>query len=299
MDADLPDEASTVAEMYIDWIKTPKQPIIYTPGQYSDEPWLSNAAAAWLLGHQLDATRFQEYALSQFIQNCALVLRGPWKMIEESAPVDSPLRRFSNHWVAWDASLSGSLLNEYENLIAAEQADQVRSSTRDPRTLDLNHWYLDCGNDINAQCDHDPIFRANQWEKERLRKRAPPPVWGADYELANTSTTSNPADIESEIPRRPLQSRRARRQNVDPFVPAESLLPQSKALRKQVVSPLDPVEERLRSSGAPKSTRSSRASRRKSRRVEDWLRSNEAESVHDEDLTSLWEQRYLQPPRRR
>ncbi len=179
--------------MFVEWAKRPKPPIIYAPGQYSDEPWLSNAAAAWLLGHRLDAAIFQEYALSQFIQNCALALRGPWNLIEESAPTKSPLRRFSNHWVAWNTSLSGPYLTEYTHLNAAKHANQVRPSTRDPRILDLIHWYLDCGNNINAQCDHDPIFRENQREKERFRKRTPPAVWGVEYERANTSTISSPS----------------------------------------------------------------------------------------------------------
>ena len=48
--------------------------------------------------------------------------------------------------------------------------------------MDLIHWYSDCGNDINAKCAHDPMFRASQREKERLRKRRPPPVFGIEYE---------------------------------------------------------------------------------------------------------------------
>ena len=186
-EVDLPNEDPTAAGMFVEWTKRSKPPITYEPGQYSDEPWISNAAAAWLLGHRLEAAMFQEYALSEFIQNCALAIRGPWRLIEEKAPAQSPLLRFSDHWVAWNSSLSGPGLNEYTGTNAARRADQVKPSTRDPRTLDLKHWYMDCGNDINAKCAHDPIFRANQQEQESLRKRTPPPVWGARYEEKRTN----------------------------------------------------------------------------------------------------------------
>jgi len=141
-----------------------------------------NVAAAWILGHHLDAVMFQKYALSQFIQNCAIAPRGPWKFIEEKAPAQSPLLRFSNHWVAWNSSLSGSGPNEYTSLNAAKLADQVKTSTRDPRILDMNHWYMDCGNNINAKCTHDPIFRGEERERDRLKARLPPTEWGAEFE---------------------------------------------------------------------------------------------------------------------
>jgi len=179
---ELPDEDPTIVEMFIDWAKRPKNPIIYAPGQYSEEPWITNAAAAWILGDRLDALKFKKYALSQFIQNCALAPRGPWKLIEENAPAKSPLLRFSNHWVAWNSSLSGPGVNEYTGLNAARLADLVKPSSRDPRIFDLIHWYLLCGNNINAQCTHDPILRANEQERRRLRRRPPPPEWGAEFE---------------------------------------------------------------------------------------------------------------------
>ena len=90
-DIGMPDEDPVAAAMFIEWAKKPKQPILYVPGQYSDELWISKAAAAWLLGHRLDEVLFQTYALSQFAQNCALAVRGPWRLIEEKAPAQSPL----------------------------------------------------------------------------------------------------------------------------------------------------------------------------------------------------------------
>lgn len=212
-DVDLPDEDPTAVEMFVEWTKRPKPPIIYAAGQYSDEPWISNAASAWFLGHRLDAALFQEYALSQFIQNCALAVRGPWRLIEEKAPAESPLLRFSKHWVAWNSSLSGPGLNEYTGTKAAKYADQIRPSTRDPRIMDFNHWYFDCGNDINAKCAHDPIFRANQQEKERLRKRTPPPVVGVEYELEKTRTISSPKRAVYKPPASPSLSRNSRRKS--------------------------------------------------------------------------------------
>ncbi|MCJ1266326.1 hypothetical protein MMC22_006209 [Lobaria immixta] len=202
-DVELPYEDPIAAEMFVEWAKRPKRPIVYAPGQYSDEPWISNAAAAWLFGHRLDAATFKTYALSQFIQNCALAARGPWRLIEEKAPVQSPLLRFSDHWVAWNSSLSGPGVNEYTGLNAAKHTDQVKPSTRDPRTFDLNHWYLDCGNDINAKCTHDPIFRDNEQEKKRLRSRPPPPEWGVEYECAETNTISSPARAKHASPNSP------------------------------------------------------------------------------------------------
>lgn len=197
--------------MFLEWAKMPKPPIIYAAGRYSDEPWISNAAAAWLLGHRLKAALFQEYALSQFVQNCALAVRGPWRLIEEKAPAQSPLLRFSEHWVAWNCSLSGPGLNEYTGTSAAKYADQVKPSTRDPRTMELSHWYSDCGNDINAKCAHDPIFLANQRKKDLFRKRTPPPVLGVEYELAKMSTTSKSVHAIREPPKSPSRSRTSRR----------------------------------------------------------------------------------------
>jgi len=216
-DVELPDEDPTVVEMFIEWAKRPKQPIIYAPGQYSEEPWISNAAAAWVLGHHLDATRFKEYALSQFVQNCALAARGPWRFIEEKAPAQSPLLQFSNHWVAWNSSLSGLGVNEYTGLNAAKLADQVKISTRDPRTFDLSHWYLDCGNNINSKCIHDPINRENEQEKQRLRRKPPPAEWGAEFEGAEPTTVKSPTRGKYETRNSPSPSRNSYRKSSSTF----------------------------------------------------------------------------------
>ena len=92
-------------------------------------------------------------------------------------------------------------MNEYSGLRAAKLATQVKASTRDPRILELNHWYLSCGDDINAQCKHDPIFLENEREKRRLKMRPPPPEWGAEYEGAgDKSSISSPSSLAKYRP---------------------------------------------------------------------------------------------------
>ena len=180
-----PDGDPTVFEMFIEWAKRPKQRIFYAPGLYSDEPWISNAAAAWILGHDLDAIMFTRYALSQFIQNCALLSPETWRYVEDTAPDQSSLLRFSNHWVAWNSHLYGPGMNEYSGLKAVRLAGQANGSTRDPRIFDLEHWDLDCSKSINAECNHNPIFQENQREKERRKSRPPPAEWGLERERAS------------------------------------------------------------------------------------------------------------------
>jgi hypothetical protein len=70
--------------------------------------------------------------MSQFMQNCALAARGHRRSIEEKSPAQSPLLRFSDHWVAWNASLSGPGVNEHTGLDAAKLADQVKGFTKHP-----------------------------------------------------------------------------------------------------------------------------------------------------------------------
>ena len=137
----LPSDDPTTVEMFIDWAKRPRSPIVYVPGDYSEEPWISHAVGAWKLGGCLGSDMFQKYALSQFIQNCALTIHGPWKLIEKKAPRNSSLFRFSTHWVAWNVHISGCVTDQYTNLKATELADQIGAAMSDPRTFELDHWY--------------------------------------------------------------------------------------------------------------------------------------------------------------
>jgi hypothetical protein len=179
---ELPYEDPSAFEIFIQWCKKPTQPIKYQPGQYTEEPWTSQAVAAWMLGHSFGAQRYEIYALSQFIQNCAIMLHGPWKYIEDNIPSKSALSRFSNHWVAWNAHYSSSGTNEYSNLLAARHSSKVKPSTRDPRILDLHHWYSDCGDDINAQCEHDPVLKQQERQTALRRDRPASSDWGAEIE---------------------------------------------------------------------------------------------------------------------
>jgi len=177
-----PDDDPLVFEMFLEWSKRPKRPIHYHPGQYSEEPWISNAVPAWMLAHRLGVPRFEMYALSQFIQNCAIAIKGPWKFIEDNVPSTSSLFRFGAHWVAWNTSLSGIGANEYTGLRAAVNAAQVNNSTRDPRIYDLDHWYSDCGYKINPKCEHDPVSQEQEQRAKSFRDRPPPPEWGFEAE---------------------------------------------------------------------------------------------------------------------
>lgn len=197
----LPGDEPLVFEMFIKWSKKPQKPILYQSSQYSEDPWISKAVPAWVLARRLGAPRFEMYALSQFIQNCAIALQGPWKFIEDNVPPASSLSRFSNHWVAWNTYLSGSGANEYTGLNATRYASQVKASTRDPRILDLDHWYSDCGSNINAECEHDPIIQEQKRQAKLLRNRPPPPEWGVEAEarasgrLTWTSSSSSFSSI--------------------------------------------------------------------------------------------------------
>jgi hypothetical protein len=181
-DFNLPTEDPSIVAMFIDWTKTQEEPIVYAPGQYSPEPWLSKAAPAYLLGRRLDAVLFSKYALSQFIQNCAIIARSPWKSIEDTALAEGPLVRFSNHWVAWNVSFFGPGINEYSGLRAARTL-QANSNTRDPRILDLDHWYASCGDDVDPKCEHNLVYMASLEEELRKMNKTPPPEWGFEHEL--------------------------------------------------------------------------------------------------------------------
>lgn len=185
---DLPDEDPQVFSMFIEWSKYPKKVTKYAPGQYSkDEAWISHAASAWLLAYRLGAPRFEMYALSQFLQNCAIMVTGPWNWIEDNVPSSSALGRFSTHWVAWNAYFCGSGPSEYTGLVATGYITQVKSSTRDPRIFDLDHWYSDCGANINAKCEHDPITKENKERENERREKPPPEIWGAELEILHSS----------------------------------------------------------------------------------------------------------------
>ncbi|KAH0561970.1 hypothetical protein GP486_003321 [Trichoglossum hirsutum] len=184
---DLDEDDPVVFDLFLKWLRNPDPPITYNPDGQSQEPWLSNSAAAWILGKKLRTTEgFKKYALSQFIQNCALAAFGPWDTIEREAPPGSPLRRFSDHWVAWNCRLSGSGANEFTGLHAALRAPLVPENTRDPRIYDIEHWYSSCGDGMHPGCIHDPITRQENIDEANRPPPEPLVEWGRSFELQRT-----------------------------------------------------------------------------------------------------------------
>lgn len=178
---ELTDDDPVVFGMFVDWLDKQEDPQPYIPLQYSKEPWRSHAATACLLGQKLCAAKFERYALSQFITNCATSNLSTWEHIDRQAQDKSALRRFSNHWAAWNCHLAPAGQSEYKDLSAAKLASAVNDDTNDPRIFDLDHWYSTCGDNINPTCSHDPIVRENAIEAF-LALLQPKPEWGRDLE---------------------------------------------------------------------------------------------------------------------
>ncbi|KAK0732125.1 hypothetical protein B0H67DRAFT_606636 [Lasiosphaeris hirsuta] len=175
-----------VVALYLQWSSTRPAPPPYNPAAAlptvasalagSRDAWTIKAAAAWVLSRQLGDHSFELYALAQLIRHCGVALFGPWAFIEARCPVGSSIRRFANHWVAWNASFSAAgSPSEFAGLHAATLVNQVvRGETHDPRTFALEHWFQPCGDDLAAKCDHNPAVRRAK-ERERLRPAPPKP----------------------------------------------------------------------------------------------------------------------------
>ncbi|KAM7202954.1 hypothetical protein V8F20_004201 [Naviculisporaceae sp. PSN 640] len=176
----LPERDPDVQALYSNWPSSRWTPPVYDP--FDTTPldrhsiWANKAAAAWLLARQLHDQAFERYALAQLIRHCGTSLFGPWAFIEARCPVGSSIRRFSDHWVAWNASFCPVGSNsEYTGLYATTLVHRVvRNETRDPRTFDLDHWFRPCGDEFVTKCDHDPVVRRAK-EREKLRPKPPEP----------------------------------------------------------------------------------------------------------------------------
>jgi len=107
-------------------------------------------------------------------------------MIEREAPPKSPLRRFSDHWVAWNCRLAGPGVNEFTGLLAARRAPFVPEKARDPRIYDIEHWYSSCGDDMHPGCTHDPITRQEKIDEANRPPPAVPVEWGCSFEAQRT-----------------------------------------------------------------------------------------------------------------
>lgn len=136
------------------------------------EPWLSNAAAAWILGQGILAEGFQRFCLSVFIKNCALAPFGPWKVIEEHANDNSPLMRFSNHWVAWIFSTVQGVPQEFEGLRVVARAKKLTRHIEDPRGFEQDHWYSTCGDQISPHCPHHPNAKERRADEVKPPRKA-------------------------------------------------------------------------------------------------------------------------------
>ena len=112
---------------------------------------------------------FEKFALSQFIQNCVLLDVSTWKYIETKSSPHSPLRLFSNHWIAWNFHFAAGGPSEFMGLRATEKVDSITETTKDPRIYDLDHWYSDCAKSFNPGCSHDSEERAELQRNEALR----------------------------------------------------------------------------------------------------------------------------------
>ena len=178
----LPRHVPLAFQLFLDFYQEPSEPIGYKPCQYSKGPWATKSTDAWLLAVELGARRLEKYAVSQFVQNCAIAIDGPWQLIEERAEVGSALLRFSNHWVAWNASFSSGKPNEYLALDAAKLVVDVTRDTRDPRIFDIEHWYDTCGDNLNALCRHNPIHLHQRQQQQARQTRPPPLEWGSEQE---------------------------------------------------------------------------------------------------------------------
>lgn len=84
--------------------------------------------------------------------------------------------------------MAGSV-HEYKGLRAAKRyAKLIGPDTRDPRVYELEHWYSECGRNVNAQCEHDPLAKKRKKEIEERRRQAPPAIWGAEEEARAPQT---------------------------------------------------------------------------------------------------------------
>jgi hypothetical protein len=191
-----------VFDMFVDWLDLHEDPRPYIPLQYSPEPWRSHAATAWVFGKKIRAAKFERYALSQFITNCATVELAVWKYIEMRARDKSSLRRFSNHWIAWNHHLAPAEQSEYKDLSAAKLARLVNDDTIDPRIFDLDHWDSVCGDDISSSCIHDPVVRENLAQKRlSIAQKQRPDEWGRDWETKSKAGQKESVDSPPSSPK--------------------------------------------------------------------------------------------------
>lgn len=178
-----------------------------------------------------------QYAFSQFIVNCALVDLDTWEFIEAHTELDSCLRRFSSHWIAWNVSLGQT---EYASLQAASLAGQVSDSTRDPRTYQIEHWQLSCADDLGVACDHNVGAKISTNERVATTYSE----IGRDWELThgNQSSTSN---TNRPPPKPPSAPQPYRPYTWQPYYAPRRPCPPPTSLRSSSPSPSPGVSDAL------------------------------------------------------
>ena len=187
-----------IFKMFIKWLNEAEDPVPFLPFHYSGEPWRSRAVEAWLFARKMCAPGFERYALSHIIRSCSLQGSGYFAHIEGKADPKSALLRFSNHWVAWNASFAVDGKSEYEQLAAAKLANLVNHNTNDPRIYEIEHWYSSCGDQINPACTHDPVVRENAVNALSASRR-PEPIWGLEWEKERQPSQDNQVAISPTL----------------------------------------------------------------------------------------------------
>ncbi|KAJ4011118.1 hypothetical protein NW752_007348 [Fusarium irregulare] len=190
-----------VLELFCRWAQDSKAYSNPSEDLHLQEPWLSNAAAAWMLGQGIEAEEFQGFCLKVFIKNCALAPFGPWKEIEERANDNSPLMRFSNHWIAWIFSTVQGVPQEFEGLRAVARAKQLDRHIEDPRLFDEDHWYSTCGDQISPRCSHYPKVKEKRTDEVKPRRKA---------STTETLDHNSKGKEDARQPMKPKKSRQSR-----------------------------------------------------------------------------------------
>lgn len=190
---------SDTFRLFHDWLRDRELPPDPEDDVYQTEPWLSSTVHAWLLSRTLEAPEFEDFCLRAFIKNCALAPFGPWRFVQDFTPPDSPIRRFSNHWIAWNVGILKREPTELNGLEATALASQVDQYTGNPRLYNLAHWYSPCGAHVNAACEHNPMVM-----REKKRPRPSTPIVPA----ASVNTAERGILLEVPPSRRGSQSTR-------------------------------------------------------------------------------------------
>lgn len=158
---DLADDNPTAFELFIGWLySNEKDSLNYSPTQQPDtESWKVHAVEAYIVGDRFLATDFSRYALSKVIQNANLLDIYDIEAIYEDVLPTSPLRLFAAPWIRWRVSSQPHLWETAHSLQLQRdrrphEPNLANQVVYDPRSLELEHWYSDCGR-TGTVCGHN------------------------------------------------------------------------------------------------------------------------------------------------